>query len=109
LLLRIKYGYNGPGESLNEYQFIVFEEGSAFRVVTNEEWRARVAAIVENEGNEAATRWVQSSVWTCPEIDSTWSEVLSEFQAMVTHWEAMLQLKLFIPAVTMTPFRGNWS
>lgn len=111
LELRIKFAFHGTSTYNDvpsdwcEYQFVAhFDDRQSVLVVTNEEWDAQVDAIRENEGGEAAYRWVQSSVCTCPAIDCTWADAMREFKSMVRSWEAMLQLRLFAPTVTMTPF-----
>lgn len=111
LELRIKFAFHGNNPFYSqtaadwcEYQFFACFDGSEVRIVTNEEWREHVEYLRGNVGDAEMKRWVQSSVWTCPDIDSTYADTLREFGVMLRRWESMLQLGLFTPTVTLTPF-----
>lgn len=89
----IKYAWNG--ESWNKYKFYSMEMGEPTELVTRDQYDDRVNAIIEHEGGETAYKW---------EMNQTEWEVVRDNHMVFElrkHWEAMLELKLFQPSVTL--------
>lgn len=108
LELRIKFAYHGNGgqdtpADWNSYQFIAFQDGEPFRVVSIEDWQDQCKAVLENEGEKALEEWSATTNWRTGLLyGSPWGEALSAFHEMVRFWESFLGLGIVIPAVNQS-------
>lgn len=83
------------------YRFVRWDMGEWVEMLTFEQFRERVANIRENEGDRVAEAWV---------AEQEQYEVISEAHPIFklrAHWEAMMTLNLFFPAITMREWKGK--
>jgi hypothetical protein len=82
-----------------EYRFVAHEECDWWQVLTSKQYNERLEAIRENEGDEAAT------IWDAGQNQVTVVEDNHPVFALKRHWEAMMELGIFWPTVTLS----NWA
>ena len=108
--LQIKYAFHGSShldsdniKEWNEYKFFVWTEGDSFQLVTNEEWSDWYEGIIQHEGQEVAEKWADGESVRCSQLHGgELGAMLVVFKLLVRHWEAMQELGLFVPSVTMS-------
>jgi len=109
LELRIKYGFHGDShhditkqEDWNRYQFQVWTDGDDYILMEDAAWHETVDAIRDNEGDDAVREWWTAAKFRTPDVHAGTFYLLTEFRKMVTHWEALLDLGLFVPQINMS-------
>jgi len=93
--LLIKTSWQGKEDGWFDYRFFVWHAGEWFECVTRKDYEQRVQDIVDNEGKEVADLW---------ETYQNHYEVVRDNHpvfALRRKWEAMMELELFFPAITL--------
>lgn len=83
------------------YRFIRWSEGEWWEIVSAEQHAQRIQTIRENEGDAVADLWA---------LEQEQELVLHDTHpvfALARHWDAMMQLELFQPAVTYREWKGR--
>jgi hypothetical protein len=88
------------GETWFTYRFIRQRAGRAKELITFDQLKERLEAIIENEGEEAADIWMEGQ----DQVEQI-SADHPVFQ-LQKHWEAMIQLGLFFPTVNNRDWVG---
>lgn len=101
--LVIQYAWNG--NSWNEYKKFIFNAGNESELVTMDEYLAHLQCVEDNEGTEEAAKveaeWINCSKYM---VIENYQEALianNIANSLIQKWEAMLNLGLFSPSVTM--------
>jgi hypothetical protein len=97
----IDTAYKSIDEEEFDYRFIEWVDGDWYECVTQTQYDERVADIEMHEGEEVAAIWkrAQNQVHVVRNTHPVFD--------LKKHWEAMMQLQLFDPSVTLAPWKGK--
>lgn len=93
----IKHAWNG--ENWNSYRFVVLDMGEEFPLISKEDYLDRYEAVLQNEGSEAAEEFCENNPFLVNTVGHREEWALAN--QLVKRWEAMLELGLFNPSITL--------
>jgi hypothetical protein len=97
--LAIKVGFMGEDKGWFDYRFLKFSMGDHVEVVSKPNYDQRLQDIRDHEGDEIAHLWDKHQMSV---------EVIYDQHpvfALRRHWEAMMELGLFMPSVNLQEWR----
>lgn len=92
--------HSWDGECWDRYKIEVWDDGEDFEVVSKEEWLDRFQAVLENEGEAEAFKW-RSKETVRPSTNGIEKHASEIGNSLISRWESMQELQLFVPGVTL--------
>jgi hypothetical protein len=120
--LQIRFAYHGDGISKDgahgtgdvdelknwlKYKRIVRSDGGEYELVSDAEWKERMEAVLEHEGEDAVNEVQNDDRYRAVFMGDEYYRNWRVFEALIERWESMLRLRLFRPTVTHSD-RWDW-